>query len=324
MKARAYILPLLLLGEFALFARMSGVEFDSLAAFRESFSGYAVNLIEHAAPLLILVFGMTIVLMTAGIDLSVAASTTLVACVMSTFEGGPSFWYTAIPAGLGLALALGLFNGLLIARFDVPPIIATLGTLFFYRGLCEIVMGGKENAPFLDVPGYLWFSSVTGVAVVAGSILVLGGTYFWLSRWRREILMLGGNRIAARYAGIPVARRQLQVYTLMGLLAFPAALCYTAKHGAVSSSSLPGWELRVIVAVVLGGTSVAGGSGTLVGSVLGVFMIAVLDEGLRGAAAWQSQFPFQISHLEFILMGLLLVVGVWLNTHAGQLRRVRG
>ena len=127
--------------------------------------------------------------------------------------------------------------------------------------------------------------------------------------------MMGGNRVAARYAAIPVTRRTIEVYTFMGLLAFLAAICFTARNSSVSASSLTGLELQVIVAVVLGGTSVQGGSGSILGTFFGVMFIAVLDEGLRGAAIWGSQnLPFKISHLEYILMGLLLAGGVWLNT----------
>ncbi len=310
---RRALLPLLLLVEIVVFAPKSGVRFDSFAEFQWTFGWYATDLLAQAAPLLVLALGMTIVLMTAGIDLSVGSMVALVACVMSTFEGGMSFWYTAVPVGLLLGLALGFFNGFVIARLDVPPIITTLGTLIFYRGLCNVVMQGSENAVFADVPGYGWFGEPLGGGLVAGGILMLAGGWFGMSRWRREVLMLGGNRVAARYAAIPVERRTIQVYTLMGLLAFVAAVLASSKFGSVTASSQRGLELQVIVAVVLGGTRVDGGSGSIVGSVLGVFLIAVLEEGLRGMA---------MSDLRPILLGTLLVVGVWLNTHGGWFRRL--
>lgn len=137
--------------------------------------------------------------------------------------------------------------------------------------------------------------------------------------------MFGGNPIAARYAGIPVTRRILEVYTAMGALAFLAALCFSARNGAVSGSSLTGMELQVIVAVVLGGTRVQGGQGSLSGSFLGVILIAALDEGLRGAAIWGDRhLPFRISDLEFIFLGFLLVMGVWLNAKLQARRTARG
>src|SRR5262249_19656423 len=152
-----------------------------------------------------------------------------------------------------------------------------------------------EKAPFVDVPGYEWFGQFRGVAAVTGLLFLGGGFYLFRSRWLREILMLGGNHIAARYAGIPVGRRIVQVYGLMGIMAFLAAVSFTARNSSVSASSLTGLELHVIVAVVLGGTRVQGGYGTLLGTLLGVFTIAVLDEGLRGATAWGDRnLPFKI------------------------------
>ena len=311
---RAAILLFLLVLELAFFTALSGKEFSSFSELFRYFQSYTADLFVQAAPVLILGFGMTIVLMTAGIDLSVASIVALVACVMSSFPAGPQFFWTALPAGLAVGIAAGLLNGTLIARFDVPPIIATLGTMIFYRGLCFVIMGDIEKSPFLDVNGYHRLGEFSASGIIIMLVFVAGGFYFSRSVWRREILMIGGNRIAARYAGIRVERRLLQVYALAGFLAFLAALCFTGRNGSVSASALSGLELHVIVAVVLGGTRVQGGAGTLLGTVFGVLFIAIMDEGLRGAAIWGSRhLPFKISHLEYVTLGLLLVFGVWLN-----------
>lgn len=312
---KRWALPLLLLAEMAFFTAVGGPQFDSVAGFLRYFQNYLGDLLAQSAPVLLLAFAMTLVLMTAGIDLSVGSMVALIACVMASFKSGTEFWWTAVPVGFVLALLLGFTNGALIAWLDIPPIIATLGTMIFYRGLCFVVMGDAERGPFIDVPGYESWGQFLGAALIVALVFVLGGTLFQRSRWRREILMLGGNRVAARYAGIPVPRRICEVYALVGLAAFLAALCFTARNGSVSASSLTGLELRIIVAVVLGGTRVQGGGGSLLGTFFGVLIIAVLDEGLRGAAVWGDRhLPFKISHLEYILLGTLLVVGVWLNT----------
>jgi ribose/xylose/arabinose/galactoside ABC-type transport system permease subunit len=309
------LLPLLLVAEIVLFNLIGGPPWKSVSDAVVYFKSYGADLLAQSAPVLVLAFGMTLVLMTAGIDLSVGSMAALVACVMASFPAGPSFWWTAVPVGLALAALLGLTNGALIAGLDIPPIIATLGTMIFYRGLCFVVMGDLEKAPFVDVPGYEWLGQFAGAGVMIGAVFIAGGLYFQRSRWRREILMLGGNRVAARYAGVPVTRRYCQVYALMGLLAFLSAVCFTAHNSSVSASALTGLELKVIVAVVLGGTRVQGGGGTLLGTFWGVLIIAVMDEGLRSAAQWGDQhLPFKISHLQYILLGVLLVAGVWLNT----------
>lgn len=306
---RHLILPVILILEFLYFAPECGVKYETWSEFQETFRWFCEDVIRQTAPLLILSLGMTMVLMTAGIDLSVASSMALVACVMSTFDNPETFWQIAVPLGLLVGLSCGYFNGFLIARLDIPPIIATLGTLFFYRGLCNTIMKGDENAPFYQVSGYPWLGEIQGVLMIIGIVFVIGGIYFQKSRWRREILMIGGNRVAARYSGIPVHIRLKQVYTIVGLLAFLAALCATAKEGSVTASSYMGLELQVIVAVVLGGTRVDGGFGTIIGSIWGVFIIAVLQEGLRGIS---------MTSLEPILLGVLLVCGVWVNTHFGS------
>lgn len=311
---RRWLLPLLLLVEIGVFTGVSGQSFHSASEAASYFRSYITDLLAQAAPVLLLSFGMTLVLMTAGIDLSVGSLVALTACVMSSLPAGPNFWWTAVPLGLGLALLLGFTNGALIAWFDVPPIIATLGTMIFYRGLCFVVMGDLEKSPFLGVPGYEWFGQFLGAGILVTMVFLAGSGWFQRSRWRRELLMLGGNRVAARYAGIPVTQRILQVYSLVGLLGFLAALTFTARNSSVSASSLTGLELQVIVAVVLGGTRVQGGAGSLSGTFFGVLIIAVLDEGLRGAARWGDQhLPFKVSHLQYLLLGALLLFSVWLN-----------
>jgi ribose/xylose/arabinose/galactoside ABC-type transport system permease subunit len=307
-----WLLPVFLLVEIALFALVSGNPLPGTGRYWQS---YFADLLAQSGPILLLGFGMTLVLMTGGIDLSVGAMTALVACIMSSFPAGPDFWWKALPVGLLAGLALGAFNGLIIGKLDVPPIIATLGTMIFYRGLCFVLMGDLEKSPFIEVPGYEFFGRVSGAVLLVAVVFLGGGAYFLHSVWRREILMIGGNRTAARYAAIGVERRLTQTYMLMGFLAFLAALCFTARNSSVSASSLSGLELHVIVAVVLGGTRVQGGSGSLLGTFFGVLFIAVLDEGLRGASGWGAKYlPFKISHLEYLLLGVLLLVGVWAST----------
>ncbi len=288
-----FALPVLLLIELVIFIPQSGM----------SVADYLTHVATTSAPLLILAAGMTVVLMTSGIDLSVGAMVAVVACVISAVEPDRAFWILAVPLGLVLAVVLGAFNGLLVARLDVPPIVATLGTLFFYRGLCQAAMGSLENTSTVPV----WMGDFPGAPLIALGVIALGAGYLYRSRWQREILMLGGNRVAARYAAIPVHRRLFEVYTLMGLVSFLAALCALAHDGSVKASSYAGWELKVIVAVVLGGTPVSGGRGSIIGSALGVLLIAVLEAGLIS----QSRSDWLL-----FLLGPLLVLGVWLNMHA--------
>jgi ribose/xylose/arabinose/galactoside ABC-type transport system permease subunit len=320
---RHWILPVLLIFEIAFFTVIGRPAFHSVPEFLGYFKSYFGDLAAQSAPILLLGFGMTIVIGTGGIDLSVGSLVALIACVMASFQGSIAFWYTALPLGLILALLLGFMNGFFISRLNVPPIIATLGSMIFFRGLCFVILRDLEKSPFLDVPGYDTLGHFLGVVTLVCLVFIGGGVFFQKSRWRREVFMLGGNRIAARYAGISVNRRLCEVYALIGLLAFLAAVVFTSRNGSVSASSLTGLELKVIVAVVLGGTRIEGGGGSLLGTLFGVFLISALDEGLRGSTRWGDEhLPFKISHLQYILLGLLLVIGVWSNDRA-QISRVK-
>ncbi len=321
MKFQQALLPLLLIAEFVWLLWCGEIPTNRADVFLRVLWGNLEAVLIHAAPLLVLAIGMTLVLMTAGIDLSVGSMAALVACLMSRFPGGESFWITALPLGLLAAVWLGAFNGTLIAWMDIPPIIATLGTLFFYRGLCYVVLPESKTSNVFNhvpawgfLPKYQWLGEFPGAVFIAGGVLALAGFWISHSRWRREILMLGGNRIAARYAGIPVDLRLFQVYVIMGGCAFLAALMGTARDGAVSANWQEGLELQVIVAVVLGGTRVDGGFGSLMGSALGVFLVVVLDEGLRTIGQ---------SELQPVMLGLLLILGVKLNTHTWSVFRLR-
>lgn len=315
---RHLVLPLILVAEIVLFSLASEQSFATWSEWSEHFRYYLTDLLSQSAPILFLALGMTMVMTTAGIDLSVGSAVTLVAAIMANFSAGPSFWLTALPVGLLAAAGLGLFNGVLVALADIPPIIATLGTMILYRGLCYVVLGDQELAPFWDVPGYASIGEWPGAVVLAAVGVLLGGTYLVHSKWYRELTVVGGNRIAARYAGIAVNSRLVQTYALMGLMTFLAALCFTARNGSVNAGMLSGLELEVIVAVVLGGTKVEGGFSSLFGSMWGVLIIGVMNEGLRNLA-WQSeQFPFELSHLRFVLIGLLLIFGVWLNSMGSE------
>lgn len=300
---------------FTMLERAGGAASTGVA---EHVAGYLAGVLEQSAPALALAFGMTLVLATGGIDLSVGSMAALIACVLASFEPGASFWYTAVPAGLALSLVLGLTNGLLIAGLEMPPIIATLGTMILYRGFCFVVLGDLERAPFFDVPGWPALGELPFVVAMVAVLWGGAGTWVARSRWRREVLFLGGNRVAARYAGLRVFRRTVEVYTISGLLAFLAAVTFTARNFSANAETLRGFELEVIVAVVLGGTRVEGGTASLLGSFLGVLVIALLEEGLRGASLWaENALPFHPSHLRYIVLGLLLVGAVSANSRRG-------
>ncbi len=259
----------------------------------------------------LLALALTPVIITGGIDLSVGSMMGLAAVIF----GG--LWHDAhlpLPlAALG-ALLLGALGGglnaLLIARLSLPPLIVTLGTFSLYRGLAEGFTRGLESyrgfpAEFLFLgQGYLG-----GVIPPQLFVLVLAiiGIWWWLHRsiYGRSLYAIGFSAEGARYAGIPVARRLMWVYVLSGLIASIAAIIYVAHLGQAKSDAGTGYELMAITAVVLGGTSIYGGRGTVLGTVLGLFAVVILQNGLRLSG--------QPAELAGILTGVLLLTTIFID-----------
>jgi rhamnose transport system permease protein len=227
---------------------------------------------------------MTFVIVTAGIDLSVGSILGLVAILLGVF------WQKlGIPLPLAMFLGVvvggvaGLFNGIIITRFRVPPLIATLATLALYRGLAEGISQARSvrgypewffvlgQGEVLGVPTQLWI--FLACAVVAA--IVLG-----MSTFGRATYATGANIVAARFSGIPVDRTILLIYTASGLIAGLAAIIFVSRVSTTRSDMGTGLELDVITAVVLGGTSIFGGRGTIIGTLLGLILMQALKNGL--------------------------------------------
>jgi rhamnose transport system permease protein len=237
-----------------------------------------------AAELGLVSLTMTFVIVTGGIDLSVGSILGLGAIMVGVF------WHNIgmpLPLAMILAVAVGglcgLGNGLIITRFKVPPLIATLATLALYRGLAEGISQSRSVRGYPEwffrlgqgevagVPTQVWVLVLAALA--AG--LVLGRTTFG-----RATYALGANEIAARFSGVAVDRTKLLIYTASGLAAGLAAVIFVSRVSTTRSDMGTGLELDVITAVVLGGTSIFGGKGTVTGTVLGLVLIQALRNGL--------------------------------------------
>jgi rhamnose transport system permease protein len=227
---------------------------------------------------------MTFVIVSAGIDLSVGSILGLVAILLGVF------WQKlGIPLPLAMFLGVvvggvaGLVNGIIITRFRVPPLIATLATLALYRGLAEGISQARSvrgypewffvlgQGEVLGVPTQLWI--FLACAVIAA--IVLG-----MSTFGRATYATGANIVAARFSGIPVDRTILLIYAASGLIAGLAAIIFVSRVSTTRSDMGTGLELDVITAVVLGGTSIFGGRGTIIGTLLGLILMQALKNGL--------------------------------------------
>lgn len=227
---------------------------------------------------------MTFIIVTGGIDLSVGSIMGLAAIVLGYVWKNFGFPLPlAILTAITVATAAGAFNGYLITRLKVPPLIMTLATLALYRGLAEGISQARSVRGYPDwffglgqgevfgVPTQLW---ILGVAIVI-FWFVLARTTFG-----RALYAIGHNETAARFSGIPVDRIKLAIYTLSGFMAGIAAYIFVSRVSTTRSDMGTGLELDVIAAVVLGGTSIFGGIGTVAGTVLGFTLIQLLKNGL--------------------------------------------
>lgn len=264
----------------------------------------------------ILAVGMTAVILTGGIDLSVgsvAALAGVVAAMIASSGGG------AVPLGivaaLGIGAAVGFFNGIMIAQFRVPPFVVTLAMLTICRGLAFIVTNGRSigNLPASFV--VLGRARVLGLPIpVLVMIAVFAAGWFVLARMTlgRYIYALGGNPEAAYLAGVNTKRVTLLVYVLNGLLVGLAGVVLASRLGAGVPNAGLQYELDVIAAVVVGGTSLNGGRGSVIGTFWGAVFIGILNNGLNLAGI--------DPYMQKIALGLVILMAVL----ADQINKARG
>jgi rhamnose transport system permease protein len=259
----------------------------------------------------LLALALTPVIISGGIDLSVGSMMGLAAIV---FGGLWRDLHWSLPmAAFGtllIGLAGGVLNGLLIARLQLSPLIVTLGTFSLFRGIAEGVTRGVDNYTGFPSSFLYWGQGYIGRVVPVQLLVLLAAIVAaaWLlhrTAFGRTLYAIGYSSEGARYAGIPVARRLALAYLGSGLASSLAAIIYVAHVGQAKSDAGTGYELLAIAAVVLGGASISGGRGTVFGTVLGLYAIVILENGLR-----LSGGPAELTG---ILTGLLLLLTVGLS-----------
>jgi ribose/xylose/arabinose/galactoside ABC-type transport system permease subunit len=243
-----------------------------------------VNVLRQSTINGIVAIGMTYVILTAGIDLSVGALLALCTVVTADLlqQGLPV--PLSVAAGLGLGAGLGIANGLIITKARVPPFVATLGMMTVARGLALTYTQGRPITGLPDGFRFIGTGALGPVPmpiVIAALAFLIG--YILLTRTRvgEYILALGNNPVAARYAGIAIDRYTTFVYAVAGTLSALAGMILVARLNSAQPTAGLGYEFDAIAAVVVGGTSFAGGEGGLGGTLLGVLVIAVLNNGLN-------------------------------------------
>jgi len=268
-----------------------------------------LNVGVQAAVTAILAFGVTFVIVSAGIDLSVGSVAALSATVLAwsaTQHGVPVL--LAVILAIATGIAAGLVNGFLIAYGKLPPFIATLAMLSVARGLSLVISQGSPIA-FPDSVSHLgdtlggWLPVPVLVMIVMGLIaaFVLGRTYIG-----RSMYAIGGNEEAARLSGLRVSKQKLAIYALSGVFAAAAGIVLASRLSSAQPQAADGYELDAIAAVVIGGASLAGGTGKASGTLIGALILAVLRNGLNllsVSAFWQQ-----------VVIGVVIALAVLLDT----------
>ena len=299
--SRALVLLGALAALVALFSALSAVEFSTGTTHWPYFLTLdnAVEVGGSCAINLILGVGVTLVIIAGGIDLSVGRLIALTLVVMVVAANATGSLAAGLAACLGAGLAAGLLNGILSVRFRIPSFIVTLGTMMIARGAAMLVAGGKSigcafHAP-LAVQRFLPIGAALAVAAVGQ--LLLTKTIFG-----RHVFAVGGSPEAARLCGIRVGRVQTLTFLASGFCAGLAGFVYWCRNGLGDPLAGDGYELYAIAAVIVGGTSLSGGRGSVLGTLLGALIMGVLQNGLN--------IMLVQPHWQYIIIGSVLTVTV--------------
>lgn len=278
-----------------------------------------INILNQSAVYGVLSVGMTFVILTGGIDLSVGSMVAfggvtwaLVVRYGATQPDAAPVWIWLV-AGAAVALAAGMaagsLTGFLITRVDVPPFIATLALMSSLRGLGYIVAGGRPIAPLPEAYTFLGRHRIGGYVpvgvIVMLLVFVIGGLILNGTRFGRHVRAIGGNEEAARLSGVKVRLTKWLVYGMCSVLAVAGGLIASSKLGSGDPKAGLGDELGVIAAVVVGGTSLSGGRGTILGTFVGLLIVSVLSSGLNwiGVESFTQQ----------VILGVVILAAVLLD-----------
>jgi rhamnose transport system permease protein len=263
----------------------------------------------HVWELALLALPMTYIIVTGGIDLSVGAMIALSGVVLGlTYEAGMNIWLCCALA-LATGTAAGALNGVFVSLVRVHPLIVTLATLSAYRGIAEGISSGRPLSGFPDDFSWLGRGDVGGVpiaAIIFAGAAIVAGVVMWKTPFGRSLYAMGYNETATRFSGIKTRKIKFILYTMSGLSAAVAAILLVGRRNTAKADIGAQMELDVITAVVLGGTSIFGGRGRILGTVLGVLLI----HETRKFVEWR----FHNDPLISVVVGALLIVAVLLNS----------
>jgi len=269
-------------------------------------AGNLASVARQTAVITIIAMGMTVVMVSGGIDLSVGSVLALSGVVGAFAMAAGAPVIVGVATAIAIGFACGLLNGIAVARLRIPPFIVTLGAMGIYRGIALLITDGKAVVGLPSGFGYLAEGSLLGVVPIPLLVVLIVSiaTHFLLANTQpgRYCYAIGSNIEAARYAGIRVSKYQVLFYVLLGVLAGLAGSIESARLVTGQPTAGEGYELRVIAAVVIGGGSLAGGQGTVIGTIVGALIMGVLANGanLIGISSFAQQ----------VVIGAVIVMAV--------------
>ena len=275
--------------------------------------GNLYYILNDTAILVMVAVGQLMVIVTGGIDLSVASGIALTGMSVGMLNQ----YYPNIPIivilliSLAIGFILGSFNGLLVSLVKIPPIITTLGTMSIYRGFVFVLSKGEwvsaheMSAAFRELPRGTLFG-MTNLLYCALVVLVIFTIFLHLTKTGREIYGVGGNKVAAQYVGINIKKIQYLAFALSGVIVGLSGLFWVARYASAQNETALGFELQTIAACVIGGVSIMGGSGTVLGAILGAIFLGIVNNALTII----NLSPFY----QMAIQGFVIIAAIVANT----------
>jgi ribose transport system permease protein len=273
-----------------------------------------LNVLRQTALLFLMASGLTLVILTAGLDLSVGANIGLSACLAASvikLTGSPLLGTTT---GIGCGMVIGLANGALVTALRIPSFIATYGMMWILTGVTYYYMAGETIHGFPLAFRHLGSGYLYGIPMpvyVMAVFLLIGAFLAQRTIWGQQIYAIGANPVAARLSGVPVEKRLVLVYTVSGAMAGLASLIILARINSAQGDIGEDLTLPAIAAVLVGGTSLFGGSGTVAGTLIGALILTLVLNGmnlLQINASWQP-----------LVTGIIVLLAVWLDTRTRRI-----
>ncbi len=272
-------------------------------------AGNLLNVLRQTALLFLLASGLTLVVLTAGLDLSVGANVALSACLAASVMKSTGFASLGFLTGMGCGALIGLINGLLVTALRIPSFIATYGMLWILSGFTYYYMAGETIHGFPPSFRQLGSGHLLGIpapAYVMMLFLLLGSWFSQRTVWGQQVYAIGANPVAAHLSGVPVQQRLVLVYMFSGAMAGLASLIILARINSAQGDIGEDLTLPAIAAVLIGGTSLFGGAGTVGGTLIGALILTLVVNGmnlLQVNAAYQP-----------LVTGVIIILAVWIDT----------